>query len=56
MLVSDAGDGSTPPVEERFATGLGADGLATLGYIGPASALPYAVRWPAGRSEVRDST
>ncbi|MEQ4209982.1 glycoside hydrolase family 31 protein [Actinopolymorpha sp. B9G3] len=44
-LVSDSGDGYAEPVDERFTIVMGPDGRWLVEYSGPASALPYAVRW-----------
>ncbi|MEQ4205322.1 glycoside hydrolase family 31 protein [Actinopolymorpha sp. B9G3] len=49
-LVSDAGDGYEPPVEERFTIAVGADGEPVVAYDGPADSLPYDVRWFRGDS------
>ena len=44
-LVTDAGDGWAEPVDERFVTSLDTSGAPVLDYDGPATRLPYPVRW-----------
>ncbi len=45
VLVADEGDGDAEPVRETFRIETGADGARSVSYEGPASELPYPVRW-----------